>query len=84
MVPVVSQSGFEHGRIHPVPPVSRHEIHIEPQPPRHLRPGPGELADIESEHAIARGERIDQRRFPTTGARRRKHQHWRFRLEDSF
>ena len=65
-------AGFERRRIDAVPPVSGHDLDVEPDPPRHLGPAPGELADVERQHPIAGRQRVDERRFPRAGARRGK------------
>ena len=43
----------------------------EPEPAGDLGPVLRELADVECEHRVARGERVDERRFPRAAARRR-------------
>jgi hypothetical protein len=53
-------------------PVSRHIGDIETQPLRHLTPDLREMSGLEDEHAIARRQRVDERRFGGAGAGRRK------------
>ena len=42
-----------------------------PEPRRHLLPQRGEVAGLEHQHAVARAQRVDQRRLPGAGARGR-------------
>jgi len=51
-----------------VPPVSRHEVDIQPQFPGHLPPQRRKLSRLEHQHPIAGGESIDERRFPGSGS----------------
>ena len=49
--------------------------HRQAQPLGHRPPGVRELAGLEHQHAVARRQRVDQRRLPGAGARRGKDDH---------
>ena len=53
-------------------PVARNEIDLNAPARRHLLPQRGEVAGLDHQHLVARRQRIDDRRFPGAGARRRK------------
>ena len=54
-----------------VAPVARHPHDLEPEPLGHRPPQRREVAGLEREHAVAGRERVDERRLPRAGARRR-------------
>ena len=54
-----------------VAPVARHPLDLEPEPLGHAAPQRREVAGLEREHAVAGGERVDERRLPRAGARGR-------------
>ncbi len=54
-----------------VAPVARQQLDLEPEAPRHLVPQAREMAGLGHQHAVARRERVDQRRLPRPGARGR-------------
>ncbi|MNR09536.1 hypothetical protein D3C85_1257410 [compost metagenome] len=64
MAAVLGQPGADGGGIHAVAPVAHQEFGIQAELVGHLLPQRGEVAGLEHQHAVARGERIDQRRFP--------------------
>ncbi len=57
--------------VHAVPPVARHEVHVETEAHGHVAPQRGEVARLEHQHAIAGRQRVHERRFPRAGAGRR-------------
>ena len=59
------------GRVGAVPPVAGKEVDGQRQPLGELVPQRGEVAGLGHQHAIARRQRVDERRFPRAGARRR-------------
>ncbi len=67
---VLRQTRLDRCRIGAVPPVAGEELHLEPEPVGQAPPERGELAGLVHQHAIARRQRVDQRRFPRAGARR--------------
>ncbi|MNV16719.1 hypothetical protein D3C71_1074880 [compost metagenome] len=79
---VFGQARTDHGGVNGMAPVAFHVIHLQPQAPCQLLPQAGEVAGFHHQHAVARRQRIDQRRFPRARARRRKNHHGRLRLED--
>ena len=83
MVAVLAQPRLERCRIDAVPPVSRHDLHVESQPARDCGPSSGELSDVEGEHAIPGRQRVDERRFPRAGAGGGEHHDRLHGLEDS-
>ena len=71
MSAVLRQTCLDGCRIGAAPPVAGEEIHLEPEPAGQALPERSELAGLVHQHALARRERIDQRRLPRAGARRR-------------
>ena len=74
LMPVLAVGGqllLDQRRVDAVPPVAGHELDLEPEPRRHLPPQRREMAGLEHEHMVARRQRVDQRRLPRPGARRR-------------
>ena len=65
----VLEPGLDDLRIHAVPPVAGHEIHVEAEPRGHVAPQRGEMAGLEHQHGVAGRQRVHERRFPRPGAR---------------
>ncbi len=78
---VLFQLRLDRRRIDAAAPVGGNEIDREAEFGRHLVPQGSEVAGLEHQHAIAGGERIDERRFPGAGARGRIDHHGRLGLE---
>src|SRR5687768_17481693 len=61
------------------PPVAGDEFHLEAELRRHLLPQRGEMAGLVHQHAVARRQRVDERRFPGAGAGRGIDHHFALR-----
>ncbi|KAG0931500.1 hypothetical protein G6F31_016766 [Rhizopus arrhizus] len=79
---VFGKARADHGGVHGVTPVAFDVVDLKPQAARQLLPQAGEVAGFPHQHPVARRQRVDQRRFPRAGARRRKNDHGGLRLED--
>jgi hypothetical protein len=75
-VPCIGAEPLEHLlRPHAGAPVTGHQIHVESQALRHLRPQHGEVTGLEREHLVTRRKRVDQGGLPGAGARGRVKRH---------
>src|SRR5271169_2553075 len=84
VTPVRDKLFFDHGRIDAAAPVTTDKLDLEGEVSGHLAPQRCEVPGLEHEHAIARGERVDQCRLPRPGARRRIDDHRPGGLENRF
>jgi len=81
---VIAELGLERLRIDAVPPVAGHEIDFQAEALRHRPPERREVPRLEHQHFVARREKIDQRRLPSSGSRRWKDHDPPRRLENLF
>ena len=67
---VLAEPGRDGFGICPAAPIARNELRRQAKPFRHLHPERREMAGLIHQHPIALRESVDQRRFPSAGARR--------------
>src|SRR4051812_1997600 len=80
---VGAQAPFDFRVVRAMAPVARDEVDLEAELARHLVPERGKVAGLGHEDAIARGERVQQRRFPRARAGCGIDDHGMARLEDA-
>ncbi len=79
---VLGQFRLDERGIDAAAPVAGNEIDHEAEPFGHRAPQRGEMSGLEHQHAVARRQRIDERRLPGTGAGCRVDDHRARGLED--
>jgi len=65
---IVAQPRRDRVGVDAVPPVARDHLDFQAEPACELAPQRGELPGLDHQHAIARRERVDQRRLPRAGS----------------
>src|SRR6266851_3936769 len=65
---VLGQLLVDLARPYALAPVTGDNVYIQAQLPGHLRPQRGEMPGVESKHAVARRQRVDERGLPGAGA----------------
>src|SRR5439155_463501 len=69
LLAIFLELGLDRNRIDAAAPVGGDEVDREAELRRHLVPQRSEMPGLEHEHAVARRERVDERRLPGAGAR---------------
>src|SRR5438045_9701046 len=80
---IPSQSRSDGFRIRADAPVARDRVHLQAEMAGHPGPTGGEVSGFERKDAIARAERIHQRRFPGAASRCRENRDRALRLKDA-
>ena len=82
VVAVLCKPRLDARRVRAGAPVAFEDLDLQAEPARHRRPERRKVPGLAHQHRIAGRERVDERRLPRAGARRRKDQHVAARPEN--